>query len=59
MAMSTNQLDNIRKYIGAGENGPKLNRLGSKEWSNTKQRVKNNLRLTLGGIKLKCCLDGF
>ncbi|MBO5479279.1 MAG: transcription-repair coupling factor [Clostridia bacterium] len=40
----TNQLDNIRKYIGAGEKELKLNRLGSKEWSNTKAKVKNNLR---------------
>ena len=31
----TNQLDNIRKYIGSGESELKLNRLGSKEWSNT------------------------
>ncbi len=40
----TNQLDNIRKYIGAGDAVPKLNRLGGKEWNNTKSRVKNNLR---------------
>ena len=41
----TNNLDNIRKYIGGGESvGPKLNKLGSKEWSNTKERVKKNLR---------------
>ena len=40
----TNQLDSIRKYIGAGENDLKLNRLGSKEWTNTKAKVKNNLR---------------
>lgn len=40
----TNQLDNIRKYIGGGEAGPKLNRLGSKEWTLTKAKVKNNLR---------------
>ncbi len=41
----TNNLDNIRKYIGAGETGtPKLNRLGSKEWINTKAKVKSNLR---------------
>ncbi|MBR6033702.1 MAG: transcription-repair coupling factor [Clostridia bacterium] len=40
----TNQLDNIRKYIGAGNAVPKLNRLGSKEWNNTKTRVKNNLK---------------
>ncbi len=40
----TNNLDNVRKYIGGGDTAPKLNRLGSKEWSNTKNRVKNNLR---------------
>ena len=39
-----NQMDNIRKYIGAGEAGPRLNRLGGKEWSATKQKVKSNLR---------------
>ena len=40
----TDMLDNIRKYIGGGEGEPKLNRLGSKEWENTKARVKSNLR---------------
>ena len=40
----TNSLDNIRKYIGSGSGEPKINRLGSKEWENTKTRVKNNLR---------------
>jgi transcription-repair coupling factor (superfamily II helicase) len=40
----TNSLDNIRKYIGAEKSGPKLNRLGSKEWEKTKAKVKNNLR---------------
>jgi transcription-repair coupling factor (superfamily II helicase) len=40
----TSNLDNIRKYIGVGDKGPKLNRLGSKEWVNTKQKVKANLR---------------
>ncbi len=40
----TNQLDSVRKYIGGGEATPKLNRLGSKDWSNTKAKVKNNLR---------------
>lgn len=34
----TNQLDSIRKYIGGGEATPKLNRLGSKEWTNTKKK---------------------
>ena len=40
----TNALDNIRKYIGTGEAQPKLNKLGSKDWGNTKLRVKKNLR---------------
>ena len=40
----TNALDSIKKYIGGGEKGLKLNRLGSKEWFNTTTKVKNNLR---------------
>lgn len=40
----TNQLDNIRKYVGGGEAAPKINRLGSKEWEHTKEKVKKNLR---------------
>ena len=40
----TNNLDNVRKYIGGGDTAPKLNRLGSKEWTNNKNKVKNNLR---------------
>ena len=40
----TNDLDNIRKYIGAGEAVPKINRLGGKEWESTKAKVKNNLK---------------
>lgn len=38
--ISTNQLDAIQKYIGAEGKAPKLNKLGSKEWKNTKSRVK-------------------
>ena len=40
----TNALDSIRKYIGGDGATPKINRLGSKEWQNTKAKVKNNLR---------------
>ena len=40
----TNDLDSIRKYIGGGETAPKINKLGSKEWENTKARVKKNLQ---------------
>ena len=39
----TNNLDNVRKYIGEKEN-IKLNRLGTKEWQETKNKVKKNLR---------------
>ncbi len=39
----TENLDNVRKYIGAQE-GIKLNKLGSKEWQETKAKVKGNLR---------------
>ncbi len=40
----TNQLDSIRKYIGGEVLNPPINRLGSKEWKQTKAKVKNNLR---------------
>ena len=40
----TNDLDTIRKFVGGDRIQPKINRLGSKEWENTKARVKNNLR---------------
>jgi len=40
----TDALDNIRKYIGPENVGPRLNKLGSKEWDKTKAKVKNNLR---------------
>ena len=40
----TNDLDSIRKYIGGGESAPKINKLGSKEWENTKTKVKKNLQ---------------
>ena len=39
----TSSLDSVRKYVG-GEAAPKIYKLGGKDWSNTKTRVKNNLR---------------
>lgn len=39
----TESLDSIRKYIG-GDGAPRVNRLGSKEWENTKTKVKKNLQ---------------
>ncbi len=40
----TSDLDSIRKYVGGDRIKPKINKLGSKEWDNTKARVKKNLR---------------
>ena len=40
----TNQLDSIRKYIGGDSINPPINSLRSKDWSKTKEKVKNNLR---------------
>ena len=40
----TNQLDNIRKYVGGDNINPPINKLGSKDWANTKAKVKKNLR---------------
>ena len=39
----TDALDTVRKYVGSDE-APKIYKLGGKEWSNTKAKVKNNLR---------------
>ncbi len=40
----TSDLDSIRKYVGGDRIKPKINRLGSKDWENTKAKVKKNLR---------------
>ncbi len=40
----TDALDSVRKYIGGESDAPKLNRLGSQEWSKTKAKVKSNLQ---------------
>ena len=40
----TNQMDSIRKYVGGDAIQPKINKLGSKDWENTKTKVKKNLR---------------
>jgi len=36
----TDQLDRVSRYIGAGEQKPALSRLGTQEWTRTKQRAK-------------------
>ena len=40
----TNQLDSVRKYVGGEELNLKLNKLGSKDWEKTTNKVRNNLR---------------
>lgn len=37
-------LDSIRKYVCDKEDEPKLNHLGSKEWANTKAKVKSHIK---------------
>ncbi|MBR3720316.1 MAG: transcription-repair coupling factor [Clostridia bacterium] len=39
----TTNLDTIRKYVGS-EGTPKIYKLGGKDWSRVKERVKSNLR---------------
>ena len=46
----TNQLDNIRKYIGSGDAAPKLNKLGSKDFAKTKAKVKASLKDIAKGL---------
>ncbi|MDP2919832.1 MAG: transcription-repair coupling factor [Dehalococcoidia bacterium] len=36
----TDQVDRVTRYVGAGEQVPTLSRLGSQEWTRTKQKVK-------------------
>lgn len=38
------QLDMIQKYAGADARRPKLNKLGTREWSNTKSRVRGAVK---------------
>ena len=40
----TSNLDNVKKYIGSGDGVPKLNKLGSKDWSKAKAKVRSNLQ---------------
>lgn len=40
----TNSLDEIRKYVGGDDVNLKLNKIGSKDWEKTTNKVKNNLR---------------
>jgi transcription-repair coupling factor (superfamily II helicase) len=39
----TEQIDRVNRYVGAGEQEPCLNRLGTQEWSRTKQKVEKDV----------------
>jgi len=39
----TDQIDRVDRYIGASEQPPVLSRLGTQEWTRTKQRVKQSV----------------
>jgi len=39
----TDQIDRVNRYVGGGERPPVLHRLGTQEWSRTKQRVKESV----------------
>jgi len=39
----TDQIDRVNRYIGASELPPVLNRLGTQEWTRTKQRVRESV----------------
>ncbi len=39
----TDQIDRVNRYIGAGDRPPVLNRLGTQEWTRTKQRTKESV----------------
>ena len=39
----TDQIDRLNRYIGSGESTPTLSRLGTQEWTRTKQKVKKEV----------------
>lgn len=41
--LPTDQLDRLQKYIGSGEQPPRLSKIGGKEWKKVKERVSKNV----------------
>ena len=39
----TDQIDRVSRYVGAGDRPPTLSRLGTQEWTRTKQRIKESV----------------
>ena len=46
----TDQIDRVNRYIGAGDQPPTLNRLGTQEWTRTKQRVRESVEDIAQGL---------
>lgn len=46
----TDQVDRVSRYIGAGDQPPTLSRLGTQEWSRTKQRIKESVAEIAGEL---------
>jgi len=40
----TDQIDRVNRYIGGGDQPPTLSRLGTQEWTRTKQKVKESVQ---------------
>jgi transcription-repair coupling factor (superfamily II helicase) len=38
------RLNLVQKYVGGGEGGPRIDKLGGTSWEKAKKRVKNSLR---------------
>jgi transcription-repair coupling factor (superfamily II helicase) len=39
----TDQIDRVNRYIGGGDHAPTLTRLGTQEWTRTKQKVRESV----------------
>jgi len=39
----TDQIDRVNRYIGGGDHAPTLSRLGTQEWTRTKQKVRESV----------------
>ena len=59
----TDQVDCVSRYVGASDQTPTLNRLGTQEWARTKQRIKESVaniaRELLGLYAAREVITGF
>ena len=40
----TDQMDLLQRFVGNGDHAPKVNRLGGKDWKNTKEKVRGSVK---------------